>query len=110
WNGVTKAPGWFWLDDERQAQLTQARPPLIAAQLSGDYRPHHPAATEARVLDALVEADQWGFDDRAAQEGCLRLGRQSSEEFFRTQHARQILARQDLAKGEKLDALEQTIA
>jgi len=110
WNGVTKAPGWFWLGDERQAQLTQARLPLIAAQLSGDYRPHHPAATEARVLEALVEADQWGFDDLASQERWLRLHLQRSEGFLRSGHARQILTRQDLAKGEKLDALEQTIA
>lgn len=110
WNGVIKERGWFWLDGERQAQLTQARLPLIAAQLSGDYQSHHPAATEERVLETLIEAGRWGFDDLASQERWLRIDLQSSDGFLRSDHARQILSRQNLAKGEKLDALEQTTA
>jgi len=110
WSGVIKDRGWFWLDGERQAQLSQARLPMIAAQLSSDYLPHHPAATEARVHAALIEAGQWGFDDLASQERWLRLDLQAPAGTLSSGPAHQILTRQDLAKGEKLDELERTIA
>jgi len=110
WSGVIRDRGWFWLDDERQAQLSQARLPMIAAQLSSDYLPLHPAATEERVHAALIEAGQWGFDDLASQERWLRLDLQVPAGTLSSPSAHQILTRQDLAKGEKLDALEQTTA
>lgn len=110
WSKLIRERGWFWLDGERQAQLSQARLPLIAAQLSSDYLPHHPAATEARVHAVLVEAGQWGFDDLASQERWLRLDLQASAGALSSGPAHQILTRLDLAKGEKLDELERTIA
>lgn len=110
WSGVIKDRGWFWLDGERQAQLGQARLPLIAARLASDYQPYHPAATEERVLEALLQASKWGYDDLASQERWLRLELQAPAGTLSSDRAQQILTRPDLAKGEKLDALEQTIA
>jgi len=110
WSGEIKEHGWFWLDGERQAQLGHARLPLIAAQLASEYQPYHPAATDERVLEALLKASTWGYDDLASQERWLRLELQAPAGTLSSGHAQQILTRPDLAKGEKLDALERTIA
>ncbi|MEW6175619.1 MAG: DUF4123 domain-containing protein [Pseudomonadota bacterium] len=110
WSGEINEHGWFWLDGERQAQLGQARLPLIAARLASDYQPYHPAATEERVLEALLQASKWGYDDLASQERWLRLELQAPAGSLSSDRAQQILTRPDLAKGEKLDALERTIA
>lgn len=110
WIGEIKEHGWFWLDGERQAQLGQARLPLIAAQLASDYQPYHPAATEKRVLEALLQASKWGYGDLSSQERWLRLELQTPAGTLSSEHALQILTRPELAKGEKLDELERTIA
>lgn len=110
WSGEIKEHGWFWLDGERQAQLGHARLPLIAARLASDYQPYHPAATEERVLEALLQASKWGYDDLASQERWLRMELQAPAGSLSSDRAQQILTRPDLAKGEKLDELERTIA
>ena len=100
-------PGWLHLSVERQRLMQQHRLHLFAVRLARDY---HTVLSipepEAFVYRQLIAARQTGYLQLADLERWLRLALRKGDGFWRRAPFSELLAREALSLGDKLNALE----
>ncbi|MGE4405863.1 DUF4123 domain-containing protein [Pseudomonas sp.] len=107
WDGTLQPPGWLWLGQQRRQEMEKVRLRLFAVQMAGDYRSViESSPAEDFVHQQLMAAHEAGISQKAQYERWLRLVLRRGTEFWKSEPARAVLARQDLATAAKLDELE----
>jgi hypothetical protein len=100
-------PAWLYLSPERQALIEQGRLKVIAARFAEDYREVLPAEdTVEFVYRQLLAGQEAGYLQMADQERWLRLAVSRGDSFWANARDAELLARSDVAQGEKLTQLE----
>jgi hypothetical protein len=100
-------PAWLYLSPEREESIEQGRLKVIAARFAEDYREVLPAQdTVEFVHRQLLAGQQAGYQQMADQERWLRLAISRGDSFWATAPDAELLARNDVALGEKLTQLE----
>jgi hypothetical protein len=104
---VAQPPAWLYLSPERQALIEQNRLKVIATRFATDYHEVLPAEGSVElVYRQLLAGKDQGYDQMADQERWLRLAIQRGDSFWDTPPAAELLAREDIALGDKLTQLE----
>lgn len=100
-------PAWLYLSPEHQARIDQERLKVIAARFAEDYREVLPASdTVEYVYRQLLAGQQAGYEQMADQERWLRLAVRRGDSFWAHYPDAELLARSDVALGDKLTQLE----
>lgn len=103
-----QAPGWLHVGRERQAKMDEQRLQVLAIRFAEDYRGVIDVPEpNAFVFRQLCAAQQAGYLQTAEQERWLRLALIKGDGFWCQFPHAQLLARDDLSLGDKLDTLEQ---
>lgn len=102
-----KPPAWLYLSPERQELIERGRLRVIAARFAEDYRDVLPLEdTVEFVHRQLLAGQQAGYEQMADQERWLRLAVTRGDSFWGRSPDVELLARSDVALGEKLTQLE----
>lgn len=100
-------PAWLYLSPEREESIEQGRLKVIAARFAEDYREVLPAEdTVEFVHRQLLAGQKAGYQQMADQERWLRLAISRGDSFWANAPDAELLARNDVALGEKLTQLE----
>lgn len=103
----TQAPGWLYLSQERQALIEQGRLKVIATRFADDYQEVLPTEDAVEFVHRQLLAGQdMGYEQMADQERWLRVAIQRGDSFWDHSPAAELLARDDVALGDKLMQLE----
>lgn len=104
---TVQKPAWLYLSTERQATIENGRLQVIAARFSEDYREVLPEEdTVAFVHRQLLASKEMGYEQIADQERWLRLAIGRGDSFWKQSPDAELLARSDVALGDKLTQLE----
>jgi hypothetical protein len=100
-------PGWLHLSLEHQAQMDEHRLKVLAGRFALDYQTFlsMPEPVEF-VYRQLLGARQAGYLQLAEQERWLRLALRQGDGFWSNSPNTELVARDDLALGDKLIELE----
>ncbi|MHC8306192.1 DUF4123 domain-containing protein [Pseudomonas sp. PB3P13] len=104
---AVQPPAWLYLSPERQELVEQSRLKVIATRLAADY--HEVLPTDGSiefVHRQLLAGRDIGYELMADQERWLRLAIQRGDSFWDHAPAAALLARDDVALGDKLNQLE----
>lgn len=100
-------PAWLYLSPEREESIEQGRLKVIASRFAEDYREVLPVAdTVEFVHRQLLAGQQAGYQQMADLERWLRLAISRGDCFWANGPDAELLARNDVALGEKLTQLE----
>ena len=100
-------PAWLYLDEERQSLIEQGRLRVIATRFAEDYREVLPTDDSVEFVHRqLLAAKDTGYEQMADQERWLRVAIQRGDRFWKQPPATELLARDDIALGDKLTQLE----
>ncbi|MFJ4543114.1 DUF4123 domain-containing protein [Pseudomonas sp. NPDC088885] len=104
---AVQPPAWLYLSPQRQQLIEQGRLKVIATRFADDYRDTLPPEdTVEFVHRQLLAGQDMGYEQMADQERWLRLTIIQGDTFWaRSPHA-ELLARDDIALGDKLTQLE----
>ncbi|MDO7930397.1 DUF4123 domain-containing protein [Pseudomonas sp. KFB-139] len=98
---------WLYLSSERQVLIEQGRLKVIATRFAEDYRDALPAEDPvAFVYRQLLAGKEIGYEQIADQERWLRLAIGRGDSFWKRSPDAEVLARSDVALGDKLAQLE----
>ncbi|WP_166225276.1 DUF4123 domain-containing protein [Pseudomonas atagonensis] len=100
-------PAWLYLTTERQTLIEQNRLYVIATRFAADYHEVLPTDDSVDFVHRQLLAGQdRGYEQMADQERWLRLALQRGDRFWEQAPAADLLARDDIALGDKLTQLE----
>lgn len=100
-------PAWLYVGEERQALIEQGRLRVIATRFADDYREVLPTDDRVEFVHRqLLAAKDTGYEQMADQERWLRVAIQRGDRFWKQPPATELLARDDIALGDKLTQLE----
>ncbi|MBX8542960.1 DUF4123 domain-containing protein [Pseudomonas cichorii] len=98
---------WLYLSPERQTLIEQGRLKVIATCFAEDYRDALPTEEPVTfVLRQLLAGKEMGYEQIADQERWLRLAISRGDSFWKRSPDAELLARSDVALGDKLTQLE----
>lgn len=102
-----QAPGWLHLGHERQVLMDLQRLKVLAGRFAQNYQALLPMSEPmAFVFRQLLAAKQCGYLRLAEQERWLRVSLSKGDEFWNRSPHIELLAREDLGLGDKLNELE----
>lgn len=111
WEAPIAEPGWFRLDQERQADIQRTRLKVLAQHMSHNYQiPTEAEDPTTFIHRQLVAAQQFGHVDSEELERWLRLSLKQGDGFWDKPDAQTILNRRGLSRHDKLSELERLSA
>jgi hypothetical protein len=104
---VVQPPAWLYLSPQRQTLIEQGRLKVIATRFADDYRDALPPKDTVEFVHRQLLAGQaMGYEQMADQERWLRLAIMRGDTFWARSPDAELLARDDIALGDKLTQLE----
>lgn len=104
---ANQPPAWLYVGQDRQALIEQGRLRVIAMRFADDYRDVLPTQDSVEFVHRqLLAGKESGYEQMADQERWLRVAIQRGDSFWNQAPAADLLARDDIALGDKLTQLE----
>ncbi|ROL96171.1 hypothetical protein BK636_00370 [Pseudomonas chlororaphis] len=104
---IIQPPAWLYLSPERQVLIEHNRLKVIATRFADDYRDVLPPKdTVEFVHRQLLAGQNMGYEQMVDQERWLRLAITHGDNFWTHSPSAELLARDDIALGDKLTQLE----